>query len=84
MAVALRLMRFGKKGQPSYRIVAIDKRKPRNSSYIENIGTFNPFATEKEALISASRLKYWTEKGAQISEGLEKLLKSKKKVVFTD
>ena len=30
MAVKLRLMRMGKKKQPTYRIVAADSRSPRN------------------------------------------------------
>ena len=60
MAVALRLMRFGKKGKPTYRIVALDQRKPSKSSYIERIGTYDPVTKNPGAIISKSRLEYWT------------------------
>ena len=36
MTVAIRLMRFGKKGQPQYRIVALDKRKKRQNCQFSN------------------------------------------------
>ena len=42
MAVRLRLMRMGKKKQPTYRVVAADSRSPRNGRFIEIIGTTNP------------------------------------------
>ena len=41
MAVKLRLMRMGKKKQPTYRVVAADSRKPRNGRFIEIIGTYD-------------------------------------------
>ncbi|MFQ5724561.1 MAG: 30S ribosomal protein S16, partial [Terriglobia bacterium] len=31
----IRLTRVGKKKQPSYRVVVIDQRKPRDSKYVE-------------------------------------------------
>ncbi len=84
MAVALRLMRFGKKGQPTYRIVALDKRRPSKSSYIEKIGTYDPISKNAGAVIKKSRLEYWISQGALVSEGLTKLLKNKKLVQYTD
>ena len=42
MAVKLRLMRMGKKKQPTYRVVAADSRSPRNGRFIEIIGTYDP------------------------------------------
>ena len=84
MAVALKLMRFGKKGHPTYRIVAIDRRKPRNSQYIENIGIYQPVGTKPSLEIKKVRLAYWQSQGAQVSEGLAKLLKGKKKITFVE
>lgn len=78
MAVALRLMRLGKRGKPSYRIIAIDKRKKRDGKYIENLGTYNPLVDPAEIKINKERFDYWKEKGAVLSEGLTRLLKSKK------
>lgn len=85
MAVALKLMRFGKKGFPTYRIVAIDKRKPRNSVYLENLGSYQPIKAQSKSLrILKKRYEYWVSKGAQVSEGLQRLLKNTKNIDFVE
>lgn len=78
MAVAVRLMRFGKKGYPVYRIVALDKRKKRDGSYIEKVGLYNPMTEPAHLDINNERLSYWMKNGAELSEGVRKLLKDKK------
>ena len=82
MAVAIRLMRFGKKGNPSYRIVVLDKRQKRDGAYIEKIGIYQPMHEPGKVEIIKDRFEYWTSRGAQLSEGITKLLKAKKKVVM--
>ena len=42
MSVSLRLSRGGSKKRPFYRIVAADKRSPRDGRFIERLGTYNP------------------------------------------
>ena len=42
VAVKLRLVRIGKKKQPTYRLVAADSRSPRNGRFIEIVGTYAP------------------------------------------
>ena len=42
MAVKLRLMRMGKKKQPTYRVVAADSRSPRDGRFIEIVGIYDP------------------------------------------
>lgn len=80
MAVAIRLMRFGKRGNPTYRIVVLDKRKKRDGAYIEKIGTYQPMTEPGKLELMKERFEYWTSRGAQLSEGMTKLLKSKKNV----
>lgn len=82
MAVTLRLMRFGKRKQPFYRIVALDKRKKRDGSYIENIGTYNPLLKEKNIEIVREKYEAWLKKGAQLSEGLQRLVSRTQAVTF--
>ena len=84
MAVTIRLMRFGKPKTPFYRIVVLDKRKKRDGSYIEKIGQYNPLKEPMELILSKSRLEYWQSVGAQLSEGMAKLLKDSKRVTFKD
>ncbi len=78
MAVAIRLMRFGKIHAPSYRIVALDSRRKRDGSYIEKLGTYDPMREPAALDINQEKLEYWTKNGARVSEGLRKLLKNKK------
>jgi len=79
MAATIRLMRFGKRGYATYRIVVLDKRKKRDGAYIEKIGTYNPQVKPSAIQINEERFSYWTSKGALISEGMQKLLKYKKR-----
>ena len=75
MAVKLRLMRMGKKKQPTYRVVAADSRSPRNGRFIEILGTYEPRAEPSVVKIDADKAVAWLRKGAQPTERVEKLLK---------
>ena len=74
MAVKLRLMRMGKKKQPTYRVVAADSRSPRNGRFIEILGTYEPRAEPSVIKIDADKAVAWLNKGAQPTERVEKLL----------
>jgi len=73
--VRIRLMRMGKKGQPSYRVVVADSRSPRDGRFIENIGWYNPLTDPSTIQIDAERANYWLSKGAQPSESVDSLLR---------
>lgn len=81
MSVKLRLMRMGKKKQPTYRIVAADSRSPRDGRFIEIVGTYAPrgrSTANPETVLevdSAKALK-WLKQGAQPTERVEKLLRN--------
>ena len=81
MAVKLRLMRMGKKKQPTYRVVAADSRSPRDGRFIEIVGTYAPrgrSSAEPDAIVEidgAKALK-WLRQGATPTERVEKLLRS--------
>ena len=68
-------MRMGKKKQPTYRVVAADKRKARNGSFIEIIGFYNPRSEPSVIDIDNDKAVKWLTNGAQPSERVEKLLK---------
>ncbi len=76
--LAIRLARFGKKKQPFYRIVVLDKRKPRNGRTVEVVGTYDPL--KKPALIQmdAERVKYWLSVGAQPSDTVRSFFSAQK------
>lgn len=72
--VKLRLMRTGKKKQPTYRVVATDSRFAREGRIIENIGTYDPRQEPSVININTERANYWLSKGAQASSRVTKLL----------
>ncbi len=74
MAVKLRLMRMGKKKQPTYRVVAADARSPRNGRFIEIVGTYQPRLDPSGIRIDNARALDWLRKGAQPTERVQKLL----------
>ena len=75
MAVKLRLMRMGKKKQPTYRVVAADTRSPRNGRFIEIIGTYEPRQDPSVIKIDNERAVHWLRHGAKPTERVEKILK---------
>lgn len=77
MVACIKLMRIGKKGYPTYRIVIIDKRKKRNTNYLDKIGLYNPHTTPPTINLDEKKLKDWLIKGVLVSEGVRKLLSKK-------
>jgi len=75
VAVKLRLMRMGKKKQPTYRIVAADARSPRDGRFLEIVGTYDPRPDPSVIRIDDERALHWLRHGAQPTERVEKLLK---------
>ena len=81
MAVKLRLVRMGKKKQPTYRVVAADSRSPRDGRFLEIVGTYAPrgaSTAEPDAVVNIDNAKAvkWLVNGAQPTERVERLLKS--------
>lgn len=74
MAVKLRLMRMGKKKQPTYRVVAADGRSPRNGRFIEIVGTYDPRREPSDIRIDNDKAVAWLSKGAQPTESVRRLL----------
>jgi small subunit ribosomal protein S16 len=74
VAVKIRLMRVGKKKQPSYRVVVADGRSPRDGRFIEIIGQYAPRQEPSLAQIDADSALAWLRKGAQPTEQVQKLL----------
>ncbi|MHB8466799.1 MAG: 30S ribosomal protein S16 [Acidimicrobiales bacterium] len=75
MAVKLRLMRMGKKKQPTYRVVAADSRSPRDGRFIEIVGTYEPRQEPSGVNIDNAKALRWLRVGAQPTETVHKLLR---------
>lgn len=71
MPTTIRFSRAGTKKRPYYRMMVTDSRSPRDSKFIEKIGTYSPLLPQsdpKRVVIDMERAKYWLAQGAQLSD----------------
>lgn len=69
----IRLARVGARKQPQYRVVVIEKERPRNGRPVEVVGTYNPRSTPASIELKRERVEYWVSKGAKMSGRVSKL-----------
>jgi len=76
MAVVLRLQRIGKRTQPHYRIVAIEKSSGPHGEPLEVVGHYDPKAgkDKQKVTINAERVDRWVKNGAKPSETVGSLI----------
>ncbi len=74
MSVKIRLMRVGKKRQPTYRLVVADGRSPRDGRNIEIIGQYRPREEPSFVQLDGEKALGWLRKGAQPTESAQKVL----------
>ncbi len=72
--IRIRLTRVGKKGRPSYRIVVADVRAPRDGSYLEWIGNYDPMANPPAVTLKQDRAAHWLSMGASPSDAVARIL----------
>lgn len=67
----IRLSRGGRKNLPFYRILVTNSTSPRDSKFLEKVGTYNPLlADDKEGrvVINKERVEHWLSVGAKPSD----------------
>jgi len=77
MSVSIRLSRGGAKKRPYYRIVVANSRSPRDGSFIEKIGSYNPLLSKEDparVTLDAERAKHWLSVGAQPTDRVLRFL----------
>ncbi|MGA9957242.1 MAG: 30S ribosomal protein S16 [Acidobacteriaceae bacterium] len=70
----IRLSRVGARKKPYYRIVVIEKDRARDGRSLEVVGTYNPRTNPATVDLKKDRVDYWTGKGAQLSDRVNKLV----------
>lgn len=75
MAVRIRLTRVGATKRPSYRVIAIDKRRARDGRALEILGFYDPLTEPATVRLETDRIKAWIGNGAQPSETVLKLIR---------
>ena len=64
--LTIRLMRFGRRNRPFFRLVVVPKRsKPKSGKYIEMVGWHDPL--KHQSNVEGERAKYWMSQGAKPS-----------------
>ena len=72
--IRIRLARIGKKGHPSYRIVVADVAAPRDGSYLEWIGNYDPMADPPSVTLKNERAAHWLSMGAIPSDAVARIM----------
>ncbi len=73
MAVSIRFARQGSKKKPFFRIVAADRRSPRDGRFIELLGFYDP--KKKKFQLNRESYDKWVGKGAIASDTIKTLVK---------
>jgi small subunit ribosomal protein S16 len=80
MALRIRLARFGAKKRPYYRIVVANSESPRDGSFLEIIGTYDPRQDPVAVTVKEDLLAQWVSKGATPTNTVASLLKKRPQV----
>jgi len=68
------MRRVGTTKKPYFRVVVTEAKTARESSFVENVGTYNPRSKPAKVEIDKERLKHWLSKGAQPSDSVRTLI----------
>lgn len=66
------MARFGKKKQPTYRLIINEAGRDTYGKALENLGNYDP--RSKKLDVKADRVKYWISVGAQLTDSVNNLL----------
>ena len=72
--LSIRLRRMGSSKKPYFRVVVQEARSARDSSFVENLGTYNPRSKPAKVEINKERIQHWISKGARPSDSVRTLL----------
>jgi small subunit ribosomal protein S16 len=72
--LSIRMRRVGSKKRVYYRVVVTEGRTPREGSFLEVLGTYNPRTKPAAVEIDRERVKYWIQKGARPSDSVRTLM----------
>ena len=70
----IRLRRTGAKKQPSYRVVVAESTAPRDGTFLEILGHYNPLTNPTTFQVKEERVREWLRRGASPTERVQRLL----------
>jgi small subunit ribosomal protein S16 len=72
--LSIRMRRTGSKKRPYYRVVVAEGREPREGSFLEVLGTYNPRTKPAVVELDKERINHWMKNGARPSDSVRTLL----------
>ncbi|MGQ0734610.1 MAG: 30S ribosomal protein S16 [Acidobacteriota bacterium] len=72
--LSIRMRRAGSKKRPYYRVVVTEGRSPREGSFLEILGTYNPRTRPAAVEVDRERVQYWIARGARPSDSVRTLM----------
>ncbi len=71
----MRLQRIGRKNDPAYRVVVVDKRTgPKSNKYVDLVGNYQPKTGNIQ--LDAEKIQGWLKNGVQASDTVHNMLVS--------
>jgi small subunit ribosomal protein S16 len=70
----IRLRRTGAKKQPAYRLVVAESTSPRDGTFLEIVGHYNPLTNPTTFEVKEDRIREWLRRGAQPTDRVARLL----------
>ena len=70
----IRLRRTGAKKQPAYRLVVAEATAPRDGTFLEILGHYNPLTKPTTFEVKEDRVREWLQRGAQPTDRVARLL----------
>jgi small subunit ribosomal protein S16 len=68
------MRRAGSKKRPFFRVVVTEKTSPRDGSFVEVLGDYNPRTRPETLKLNRERLEYWLKNGAVASDSVRTLV----------
>jgi small subunit ribosomal protein S16 len=72
--LSIRMRRTGSKKRPYYRVVVTEGRTPREGSFVEILGIYNPRTKPATVEIDRDRVSHWIKRGARPSDSVRTLI----------
>lgn len=74
MAAKIRLKKIGRKGQPAYRVVVLDGRKPRDAKVVADLGHYDPKTAPATFEVDGDTALKWLMDGATPTKAARDIL----------
>ncbi len=72
--LVIRMRRAGSKKRPFFRVVVTEAKNPREGSFVEILGHYNPRTKPETLVLDRERVAHWIKAGARPSDTVRTLL----------